>query len=110
MVRTQAPVVPRSGTWVEAPADRPVGRDHGPGRLGESHGPRERSFDPCAVLGYPEGQQKVGLLGTPGRWTRQRPPSGFVICLITKALFSLCRAFAHPCNRESIGVALALTV
>jgi hypothetical protein len=62
MVRTQAPVVPRLGTRVKAPADRLAGRDRGPGRHGESHGLGGRSFDPCMVLGYPECQQEVGLL------------------------------------------------
>jgi hypothetical protein len=72
----------------------------------------------------------TGPARDPGPWTRQKPLSGFVICLIMKALFSLRCAFTHserprrstsvaerhdtgdapPCDRESIGVALVLTV
>jgi hypothetical protein len=80
----------------------------------------------CLILGHSECQQEVGLLGTLVPPTRQRPLSGFAICLIANALFSPHRVFsqsershhstsaaerhrvgeAPPCDRESIMVAL----
>jgi hypothetical protein len=50
--------------------DRQAGRDYWPGRPGESHGPGGHLFDPHVVLGHPECQQEVGLLGTPSPLTR----------------------------------------